>query len=146
MIRGIHHTSLTVSDMARSIAFYGDMLGFQVLSDVIVQESPAHSVTQIPNARLRIVHMQAYNSLVELIQYLSPIGRPHDRRTCDVGSAHIAFIVNDMEAAYQELKRKGVHFKSAPVVTGNAPDTIIKSVYFLDPDGITLELVELGAP
>jgi catechol 2,3-dioxygenase-like lactoylglutathione lyase family enzyme len=49
-----------------------------------------------------------------------------------------------MEKSYRELQRKGVRFKSEPVVTGFESGTIVKSVYFLDPDGITLELVEIG--
>jgi catechol 2,3-dioxygenase-like lactoylglutathione lyase family enzyme len=144
MITGIHHFSFTISDMDRSLAFYTDILGMRILSDVIVQESPDHSVTGIPDARLRIVHLNAYGCVVEFIQYLSPIGKSLDARTCDTGSAHIAFVVDNMEATCRELQGKGVQFKSEPVVTGSEPGTIVKSVYFLDPDGITLELVEVG--
>ncbi|MCZ6678490.1 MAG: VOC family protein [Candidatus Poribacteria bacterium] len=144
MITGIHHFSLTVSDMERALAFYTQVIGMAVISDVRIQESPEHSVTRIPGARLRIVHLHGYDCAIELIQYLSPIGKPLDTRTCDTGSAHIAFIVDDMEATYRDLRRKGVRFKSEPVVTGTEVGTIVKSVYFLDPDGITLELVEIG--
>ena len=144
MVTGIHHFSFTVSDMDTSLAFYTGVLGMRVRSEVIIQESPDHSVTQIPDARLRIVHLNAYGYVIELIQYLSPIGKPLDTQTCDTGSAHIAFIVDDMDAAYRELRQKGVLFKSEPVVTGREAATIVKSVYFLDPDGITLELVEIG--
>jgi catechol 2,3-dioxygenase-like lactoylglutathione lyase family enzyme len=144
MITGVHHFSFTVGDMERSLAFYTEILGMRALSDVVVEESPGRSVTQIPDARLRIVHLLAYGSVIELIQYSSPVGKPLDGRTCDAGSAHIAFIVDDIERAYQDLQRKGVHFKSAPVVTGTYAGTIVKSVYFLDPDGITLEFVEIG--
>ena len=144
MIRSIHHFSFTVSDMESSLAFYTGILGMEVGSDVIIQESRDHSVTRIPDARLRIVHLRTYGSVIELIQYLSPIGKPLNTRTCDTGSAHLAFVVDDMEASYRELQRKGVHFKSDPVVTGTEAGTIVKSVYFLDPDGITLELVEIG--
>ena len=144
MVTGIHHFSFTVSDMDRSLAFYTGVLGMHILSDVIIQESSDHSVTRIPDARLRIVHLSAYGCVVEFIQYLSPIGKPLDTRTCDTGSAHIAFAVDDMEATYRELQHKGVLFKSEPVVMGSEPGTIVRSVYFLDPDNITLELVEIG--
>ena len=145
MIDGIHHFSFTVSDMENSLAFYTGILGMEVHSDVIVQESPEHSVTLIPGARLRIVHLRAYGFVIELIQYLFPTGKPLNTRTCDAGSGHIAFVVDDMEATCRVLRRKGVHFKSDPVVTGTEAGTIVKSVYFLDPDGITLELVEIGS-
>ena len=144
MITDIHHFSLTVSDMNKSLDFYTKILDGHVLSDVIIQESAKHSVTRIPDAKLRIVFLSAYGRVIELIQYLSPVGKPLETRTCDTGSAHIAFIVDDMEATYHDFQRKGVQFKSEPVVTGSVPGTIVKCVYFLDPDGITLELVEMG--
>ena len=144
MITDIHHFSLTVSDMDRSLNFYIKVLDGHIISDVIIQESAKYSVTRIPDAKLRIVFLSAYGSVIELIQYISPVGKPLATRTYDTGSAHIAFIVDDMEATYHDFQSKGVRFKSEPVVTGSAPGTIVKCVYFLDPDGITLELVKIG--
>lgn len=144
MIKDIHHFSLTVSDMDRSLDFYTEILEAHVRSDVVIQETNDHSVTSIRGAKLRIVFLLVHGFLVELIQYLSPIGEPLKTRTCDTGSAHIAFVVDNIDATYQDLRRKGVRFKSQPIITGNDPGAIVKCVYFLDPDGITLELVELG--
>ena len=144
MIKGIHHFSFTVSDMERSLDFYTSILNGQVLSDVVIQESEDHSVTRISGAKLRIVCLSVHESLIELIQYLSPIGEPLSTRTCDAGNAHIAFVVDNITKTYHDFKSKGVRFKSEPIITGRAPGTIVKSVYFLDPDGITLELVEIG--
>lgn len=144
MIKDIHHFSLTVGDMGKSLDFYTKILDAHVLSDVVIKESDDHSVTRIPGAKLRIVFLRVHGSLVELIQYLSPIGEPLRTRTCDTGSAHIAFVVDNIDATYQDFQRKGVRFKSKPTITGTDPGTIVKCVYFLDPDGITLELVELG--
>ena len=144
MIRAVHHFSFTVKDLEQSLDFYVGVLGMQIISDTTVQESTDHSVTQIDNAKLRIVHLEAFGQVIELIEYLSPIGKSLDTRTCDVGSAHIAFRVDDLSQTYEELLSRNVRFKSQPVVTGASPGKIIKSVYFLDPDGITLELVEIG--
>ncbi len=144
MIKDIHHFSLAVSDIDRSLDFYTEILDGQVLSDAVIQESDSHSVTRIPDAKLRIAFLDVHGTLIELIQYLSPIGKPLRTRTCDTGSAHIAFAVDNLDATYHDLRRKGVRFKSEPTKTGTDPGTIVKCVYFLDPDGITLELVELG--
>ena len=144
MIKNIHHFSFAVSDMDRSLDFYTEILDGQVLSDTVIQESDSHSVTRIPDAKLRIAFLDVHGTLIELIQYLSPIGKPLRTRTCDTGSAHIAFAVDNLDATYHDLQHKGVRFKSEPTRTGTDPGTIVKCVYFLDPDGITLELVELG--
>ncbi len=144
MIKNIHHFSLTVSDMDKSLDFYIEILNGHVLSDAVIQESDDHSVTRIPSAKLRIAFLDVHGYLIELIQYLSPIGKPLRTRTCDTGSAHIAFVVDNIDTAYHDFRLKGVKFKSKPIITGTDPGTIVKCVYFLDPDGITLELVELG--
>ena len=144
IIKDVHHVSLTVGDMDRSLTFYTEILGAHVLSDVVIQESDSHSVTRIPDAQLRIVFLSVRGSLIELIQYLSPIGEPLKTRTCDTGSAHIAFVVENIDSAYHDLRLKGVKFKSEPIITGTDSGTIVKCVYFLDPDEITLELVQLG--
>ena len=144
MIKDVHHFSLTVSNMDRSLDFYTEILNGHVLSDAVIRESDDHSVTRIPGAKLRIAFLNVYGSLIELIQYLSPIGKPLRTSTCDTGSAHIAFVVDNIDAAYHDFRLKGVKFKSKPIITGTNPGKIVKCVYFLDPDGITLELVELG--
>jgi catechol 2,3-dioxygenase-like lactoylglutathione lyase family enzyme len=56
-----------------------------------------------------------------------------------VGAAHLAFEVDDIDQAYNDLTRKGVRFVSPPRRSGN-----VKGCYFEDPDGITLELLQHG--
>jgi len=56
-----------------------------------------------------------------------------------VGSAHIAFWVDDAMQTYEELKAKGVRFKGPP--SRSRPGRPL-AVYFWDPDDVTLELVE----
>ncbi len=51
-------------------------------------------------------------------------------------------MVEDLAAAYADLKAKGVRFKSAPVEITHGRNRGAKAVYFLDPDDITLELVQ----
>jgi catechol 2,3-dioxygenase-like lactoylglutathione lyase family enzyme len=49
-------------------------------------------------------------------------------------------VSDDIQAAYKELRSKGVQFKSAPVRIPSGPSAGGYDVYFLDPDGITVEL------
>jgi hypothetical protein len=43
---------------------------------------------------------------------------------------------------YAELKVKGVQFKSAPQQVPAGPNKGTLAVYFMDPDGIPLELLQ----
>ena len=130
-------TSFTVSDLDRSIAFYRDLFGFTVER---VSESSGDDVsgmTGLPGSHLRLALLQHSGHLLELIQYLSPKGSSKAPTRNDVGAAHIAFYVDDAQAIYRRLRVHGVRFVTPPQDRG----TVI-ACYFLNPDGITLELIE----
>ena len=55
---------------------------------------------------------------------------------------HVAFRVEDLDATYHELRAKGVRFKSAPVEVTHGRNRGAKAVYLLDPDDITLEMMQ----
>ena len=85
---------------------------------------------------MRTVFLDACGHTVELVQYLSGSGAPVMAPNNAPGKGHISFWTSDIEADYERLRSKGVEFVSNPQYgpTGGA------AVYFLDPDGITLEL------
>jgi catechol 2,3-dioxygenase-like lactoylglutathione lyase family enzyme len=142
-LTGISHTSFTVSDMERSLAFYRDLLGLVVVGEVERQGEFIEQVVGFPGARLRIVGLKlphGSDHVLELIEYRSPRGQRIDTRTCNPGSTHLCFVTDDIHAAYEDLRGKGVRFKSAPVRVPSGPNAGGYDVYFLDPDDITLEL------
>ena len=140
-VLGMAHTSFTVSDIDKSVAFYRDALGMELLFQSEASGPSVETILGMPGARLKGAHLKAGNHTLELLQYLSPEGRPYDRRTCDIGSGHIAFLVQDINEAYKTLSAQGVHFKSAPqgIEEGGEPHWVC---YMTDPDGISLELYQ----
>jgi lactoylglutathione lyase len=143
MLRQVHHTSVTVSDMDRSLAFYRDLLGMEVISELDRSGGYASTVTGIPEAHLRIVYVEGGNHKIELIEYLNPKGRPVDMSTANPGIAHLAFEVDDLEGMYEELSAAGVTFRSEPVeVPGGGPNAGTRIVYVRDPDNFTIELIQ----
>jgi len=142
MITGVNHTSFTVSDLDKSLAFYSDLLGMPILS---VGERPvefAEKVVAIPKAHLKIAYLDAWGHKLELIQYLSHPGGRATTRTCDVGSAHLCFNVEDVYAKVRELTAKGVRFKGIPQVIPAGTNKGGLTVYLEDPDGIPLEFIQ----
>ncbi len=144
----IFHTGLTVSDLDRSIAFYRDVLGFEVVSQWESAQPYLRRIVGFPDAELRIALLRLPGATprsghqLELLEYRVPRGERGDARTCNPGNGHMAFLVEDMDAAYAELRDKGVRFKSAPVDVDHGRNRGGKAVYFLDPDDITLELIQ----
>jgi catechol 2,3-dioxygenase-like lactoylglutathione lyase family enzyme len=142
MIHQVDHTSFTVSDLERSASFYRG-LGMELIS--VAERDPefAEKVTGIRGAHLKIAYLRAPGGhRLELIQYLSPPGEKLDTRTHNVGSAHLAFIVDDLPALYADLKSRGVPFKSSPMEVPAGPNKGNLAVYCTDPDGITVEFIQ----
>ena len=146
MVIRADHTSFTVSNVERSVAFYRDVLGFTLLS--LAERPPAFSelATGIPGAHLKTAHLEVPGGhRLELIQYLNPPGAKLDPRTNNVGSAHLALIVEDLRALHRDLKAKGFRFKGEPIEIPAGPNKGNWMVYLLDPDDFTLELIQSGA-
>ncbi len=145
MILGIHHVSFCVSDMERSIPFYRDGFGFEVLSDRTISGPVPEKVIRLQGAHLRLVHMRAHGLGLELIQYLSPEGRNSAVRPCDVGSAHLCFVIDDIDAEMERLTQLGARFLSEAMTVEGGPNAGNRYVYFLDPDDIPMELSQPSA-
>ena len=142
-----NHVGLTVSNLERSVAFYRDLLGFTVRyerGEVTAEYMPR--LVGLPGARLKIAGLDIPGLHLDLIEYLAPEGAKDASRTCDVGNGHLGFTVDDMWAAYRHLVAAGVRFKSEPVSPTQGPNKGGWAVYFTDPDGITLEMIQRPTP
>jgi catechol 2,3-dioxygenase-like lactoylglutathione lyase family enzyme len=144
-ITGADHTSYTVSNLERSLEFYHDLLGFEVLhirpqiTSRYFREIVGYPEGVIKGAYLAI---PGTSHKLELFEYVNPRGTPLDTRNNTPGSSHLAFYVDDLAALYEALKARGVQFRSAPVYMDEGPNEGGWAVYMLDPDGITIELFQ----
>lgn len=144
MITGVHHVSFCVSDMDRSLRFYREGLGFEMMNDRIVQGPFPETLSGLPGAHLRIVHLRGHGQGLELIQYYVPQSESPAPRFCDVGSAHLCFIVDDIDHETERLRQHGARFVSQAMTVADGPNAGNRAVYFLDPDGIPIELTQPG--
>ncbi len=142
-----NHVGIGVSDLSRSIAFYRDLLGFNVAyerGEVTAEYMPR--LVGIPGARLKIAGLDIPGLHLDLLEYIEPHGAAAAGPTYDVGNGHIGFNVDDIWAAYNRLSAAGVRFKSEPVSITQGPNKGGWAVYFVDPDGITLEMIQRAQP
>jgi catechol 2,3-dioxygenase-like lactoylglutathione lyase family enzyme len=149
MIRRVHHTSFTVSDMGRSLAFYRDLLGMEMIGEQGGKGGYLAEVVGFPDVDMRVVFLRPTPDsvhLLELIEYRSPEGTPADVRTCNPGSGHLCLVVEDIHSAYARLRAAGVRFASErPVAILAGRHKSGYTVYARDPDGVTIELIQLPA-
>jgi lactoylglutathione lyase len=142
MIKGIHHTSRTVSNMDASLAFYHDILGLRVLLDTEMQGEMLEHEVGMTDARLRLVLLDTGDpTALELIEYYSPAGRAKANGTlADAGAHHVALLVDDIHAAFEQLSENGVRFTWPPQEVDAGYFRGHRTAYCYDPDELIVEL------
>lgn len=119
--REIGHVVLNVSDVARSTRFYRDVVGFQV-SRFRPDGSAAFLTCGVVHHNLALFKAPAQ-------------ARPYQKGS--IGLNHFAFRVDD----YATLQAAHARLLAANATIDHIVDHgMTRSVYFLDPDGIEMEL------
>ncbi len=143
MIKGLHHTNIVVSDMAKTKQFYTETLGLEIAFEASIEDSEFSRGAGLPGAKVAATFfaVPGSNTLVETFQYLNPPSRPlpSDSKANDMGFGHICFEVNDIQQTFRTLLEKGVEFASTPVTMANG----VRWCYFYGPDRERLELLQL---
>ncbi len=138
-----HHTGIQVRDLERSIAFYRDILGFELVLHWNPQAEYIRTITGYPDADIHaaVLRMPGSDLFLEILEYRNVDKTPVDTRTANPGTAHIAFFTDDCDGLYAELVAKGVPSVSPPVTPTIGPNTGGRAVYMIDPDGIRVEFI-----
>jgi len=139
-----HHMGLQVAHLDRSVAFYRDLLGFEILFAWNPQAAYVRELVGYPEADIHaaILRLPGSELVLELLEYRNVERSPVDTRTANPGTAHIAFFVDDLEPIYADLRARGVPSVSAPVTPTIGPNEGGRAVYLIDPDGIRVELIQ----
>ena len=85
------------------------------------------------------------DTTLELLEYKSPPSETMmPLKSNNRGASHVAFLVDDIEAKKAALEAKGVEFYGPVNVVDEGVLAGWRWVYFNDPDGYPLELVEVA--
>lgn len=146
MIQRIHHTALSTPDLARAVAFYRDLFGFEVLHEFGWPRGSrgADRLMALEGTACRAAMLRRGDSMLEIFEFSSPAPRPQpaDRPAVDHGITHVCFLVDDIEAEHARLAAAGVRFHHAPQPSGGG----VFAAYGRDPDGNVFELLEIRDP
>ncbi|MGH8720601.1 MAG: VOC family protein [Burkholderiales bacterium] len=138
-----NHTSFTVSSLDRSVGFFRDCLGFELVSRAPRDPVIVQKITGVAGADMEIAFLRGPGHTVELIEYKAPAAKGRvEARPCDTGFAHLAFNVDDADAAVAAVAPFGVKAIAPPVAINAGPNRGRKVVYVRDWDGVTLEFIE----
>jgi glyoxylase I family protein len=148
VIRDYHHTVLLVSDFDRSLDFYCDTLGFELISRDEDRRGPfLDQMFNIEGVVIKLALIRAGGEIVEVIEVVSPEAITRDDGSAvRYGIARVGWEVDEIEKMVEELTAKGVEFLSDIVDMTVGHYAGGKVVFFRDPDGIILELQQPAVP
>ena len=145
-MRGIDHIGFTVPDLDEAEAFLVGVLGAVPVytlpgkradddwMQVQIGVDPRTEIREIRFYRL------GNGSNLEVFQYDAADGQAPQPRNSDIGGHHLALYVDDMDAARDYLREKGVEIMGEPVASRNAAEGQ-RWLYFRSPWGMQFELV-----
>jgi glyoxylase I family protein len=138
-VTGLHHVSVAVADLERSLGFYRDLLGIPVREQVEMSGAAVAEIVGEGPRRMRIADLDPGDGrVIELVQDL-------DRPAPPAGGGHVALAVDDVRAVHARLVAAGVPARSQPVVLGRDAGRHWEGcvvAWTTDPDGTTVELVQ----
>ena len=139
------HTNLIARDWKRLVQFYGEVFGCEPAGPERDLSGPwLDRVNSVPNGRLRGVHLRlpGYDDqgpTLEIFSYDQLIERESPRSN-ECGFAHIAFAVDDVDAALQAVLAAGGGAVGEIATAKVAGVGLIRLVYARDPEGNIIEL------
>lgn len=146
-LAGVEHIGLTVPDIEAATTFFANVIGAAVIYDIGPFETAddwmAQHLAVHPRARinkLRVLQV-ANGPVLELFEFTSPDQRTTQPCNSDYGGWHLAFYVEDMDAALVALRQHRCSIQSGPVTMTEGPSAGLQWLYFQAPWGQQLELV-----
>src|SRR5262245_46206530 len=145
-VHGFSHLGLCVSDLARSLRFYCEGLGFQEASRLAFQGDPSATLLDLPDVDLTAVFVRRDGLVLELIHYTAPdtIAERAPRAMNALGLTHLSMRVADADGVAARLVDLGGRVLEHTRIAN--PDLGASAVFVLDPDGIRIELFESERP
>jgi catechol 2,3-dioxygenase-like lactoylglutathione lyase family enzyme len=126
----INLTSIHVDDQARALAFYTEVLGFQLKNDIPLGE----------HRWLTVVGPGEPDGVELLLEPDDhPAAQAYMRALVADGIPATSFAVPDVQAAYEELESRGVRFVQPPTPMGPVTTAVLD-----DTCGNLIQLASMG--
>ena len=141
------HTGITVSNLERSLAFWRDVLGFELSHTAHQTGELAREITGVEGAEIKLAVLKGPGGhKIELLEYLAPPDRKRAiLRPCDGGFVHVALLVDDLDAVLERIAAFGWNAGGKPQTLTKGPNAGKRVVYVRDPDGTTIEFMQVRA-
>lgn len=141
-MRGTQHIGITVPNVDDAVNFLVDMLGCEAFYSIgpfgpFEDDWMTENLNVNPRAVIKIATLVRCGNgpSFEIFEYTSPDQSPTPPKNSDIGGYHIAFYVDDIDAATQYLRDQGVKVLGEPHTFTDTGMEGLSWVYFMSPWG-----------
>jgi lactoylglutathione lyase len=141
---GVSHFGIQVADLERSVHFYGEVLGLELVARWVRDQAYIQELVGYPGVELNVAvfRLPGSDAFLEVLDYRNVEREPIDAGTANPGTAHFCLYVTDLDALHERLLAAGARFVSRVMSPDVGPNRGGKAIYMIDPDGIRIELLE----
>ncbi len=139
------HFGICVSDLDRSLAFYCGALGFEKAESHAIGPEFAR-LMDLPDVAVTSQFIRRGPTAIELLAFSepAPFGERERRAVNQLGLTHLSFRVRDVAATTSRMVELGGAVVESSRTTIDFGGTPLEFVYCTDPDGVRVELMDLG--
>jgi lactoylglutathione lyase len=139
------HFGICVSDLERSLRFYCEALGFQRAESLDIGADFA-GLMDLPDVAVTSQFIRRGKTVIELLCFRdpAPFGSRERRAVNQLGLTHLSFRVRDMASTAARIVELGGAVVESSRTIIDLGGTALEFVYCTDPDGVRVELMDLG--
>ncbi len=139
------HFGICVSDLERSLAFYCGALGFEKAESHEIGSDFA-ALMELPDVAVTSQFIRRGPTAIELLAFHEPgpFGEGTRRAVNQLGLTHLSFRVKDVAAVAARVVEFGGAVVESSRTTIDFGGTALEFLYCTDPDGVRVELMDLG--
>jgi catechol 2,3-dioxygenase-like lactoylglutathione lyase family enzyme len=143
-INAVGHVGICVADRERSLRFYCDGLGFEIVHSTFIEGRTMSRLTGLDDVRMTMTILRRDGIAIELLHAESPghVRPPEPAPLNQLGFTHLAVWVADLDAAAQGVVEHGGSIVESQRAEFDRPEFRARFQMCADPDGVRIELVE----
>ena len=141
-VRRADHVGFAVASLDESLSFWVDGLGARLLRTGEMGGEFLGQVTGAHGAQVRMAIVSLADQTIELLEYQG-VDRPSaSAKPFDPGFAHLAFVVDDIDALLLKIAAYGWKAQGTPQSIAGGARAGTRVIYVVAPDGATIEFMQ----
>ena len=139
----VGHIGICVSDLARALAFYCDLLGFRPLTETVVADALSAKLLGLPEVDQTTVFVERDGVRLALFAFRKPgaLRAQMPRAMNQPGMAALMLRVDDLDVTVAKIRAAG--FPVLDETRIEHPSWNSKLLFVTDGDGTMVELIEI---